>query len=149
MTLWFEDLTPGYRFETATRALGEDEILAFAGQWDPQLFHLDPEAAAQTLYGGLIASGFHTLLTAFNLTLETGLWREASLGAAGFDYLNWRAPVRPGDRLSVRAEVVDSTPSRRHPDRGRTVIRYEVFNQEDVLVMDYQATHLLRRRPRA
>ena len=147
MALWFEDMTPGVRHETGERELTEAAILDFARQWDPQPFHLDPQAAAGTLYGGLIASGFHTLLTAFNLSLESGVWNEASLGASGFDHLNWRAPVRPGDRLRVIFEVISSTPSSRHPDRGRTVIRYEVFNQDDVMVMDYQATHLLRRRP--
>ncbi len=145
--MFFDDLPPGYRFETAARTLEEDDVVAFARSWDPQPFHIDPAAAPLSPFGGLIASGFHTLLTGFTLTLEANAWNEASLGSPGMDRLRWIKPVRPGDTLRVRAEVVSSTPSASRSDRGRTVIAYEVMNQEDELVMSYECTHILRRAP--
>jgi acyl dehydratase len=147
MTLWFEDMPVGFRYESSWRSLGEDEIIAFARQWDPQPFHIDREAAAASAYGGIIASGFHTLLTAFALSYETGPWAEASMGASGMERLRFLRPVRPGDRLRVEAEVIAARPSSSRPDRGRTVFRYTVFNQDGVPVLDYEAEHLLKRRP--
>ena len=147
--MYFDDLTPGDRFETAARSLREDDILAFARQWDPQPFHTDPEAARASPYGGLIASGFHTLLTGFTLTLEAGIWNESSMGSPGMEEIHWLLPVRPGDSLSVRAEVLDSVPSRSRPDRGRVRIAYEVVNQDDAVAMRYTITHILARRPGA
>lgn len=144
--MYFEDLGVGDRFETGTRALSRDEILGFAEQWDPQPFHLDEEAARASPFGGLIASGFHTLLTAFTLTLKADVWNEASMGSPGMEEVRWLVPVRPGDVLRVRAQVLESVPSRSRPDRGRTRIRYEVINQDDVMVMSYTCTHILRRR---
>lgn len=147
--MFLDDLPPGYRFETAARTLSEDEILDFARRWDPQPFHTDREAAQHSPYAGLIASGFHTLLTGFVLTLDADVWNEASLGSPGMDELRWLKPVRPGDTLRVRAEVLTSTPSRSRPDRGRAVIAYEVLDQGDETVMTYQCTHILARRPDA
>lgn len=145
----FDDLHVGYVFETPARSLGEDEIVAFASEYDNQPFHTDPEAAAQSIYGGIIASGFQTLLTAFQLTLEADIWNEASMGSPGMRELQWRHPVRPGDALRVRAEVVASTPSASRPDRGRTEIRYDVLNQSGEVVMSYTATHILKRKATA
>jgi len=144
--VFFDDLPVGYKFETGARRVGADDITGFARQWDPQPFHIDRDAAAESPYGGLIASGFHTLLTAFTLTLEADVWNEASMGSPGMDELRWRHPVRPDDTLRVHAEVVAATPSASRPDRGRTTIRYDVYNQDDVLVMQYTATHILRRK---
>ena len=78
-------------------------IKDFARQWDPRDFHLDEEAAAKTIYGGLIASGFHTMLTAFVLTVQADVWAKASMGSPGMDEIRWKAPVRPNDTLRVRA----------------------------------------------
>ena len=85
--MYFDDLPKGYTFEIASRTLSEDDILGFARQWDPQFFHTDPEAAKASPYGGLIASGYHTLLTAFNLILDANIWNEASMGSPGMDSL--------------------------------------------------------------
>ncbi len=145
--MYFDDLPVGYSFETGARTLDLAGITGFAGTWDPQPFHVDAEAAAASPYGGIIASGFHTLLTAFTLTLEADIWNEASMGSPGMDEIRWRQPVRPGDNLRVRAEVVDANASASRPDRGRTTIRYDVLNQEDALVMQFTATHILRRNP--
>ncbi len=144
--MYFDDLPKGYTFETGTRTLTEDDIIAFARQWDPQSFHTDPEAAKASPYGGLIASGFHTLLTAFNLTLGANVWNEASMGSPGMDSVRWIRPVRPGDTLRVRIEVTSSTPSQSRPDRGRTGFRHTVLNQNDEVVMTYHCVNILARR---
>lgn len=144
--MYFDDLTVGTRFNTATRTLSEEAIVTFAREYDAQPFHIDAGAAAQSIYGGIIASGFHTLLTAFQLTLEAGVWNEASMGSPGMREIQWLAPVRPGDTLRVQAEVVASTPSASRPDRGRTEIAYTVLNQSDTVVMRYTAIHILKRR---
>ncbi|QIE46451.1 MaoC family dehydratase [Pseudohalocynthiibacter aestuariivivens] len=144
--MYFDDLSEGYTFETASRTLPLADILGFAEQWDPQPFHTDAAAAQASPYGGIIASGFHTLLTAFVLSLEADVWNEASMGSPGMDALRWRVPVHPGDRLHCRGRVVALNPSKSRPDRGRADIAYEVINQDGTVVMTYQITHILRRR---
>ncbi|MEQ9258649.1 MAG: MaoC family dehydratase [Roseovarius sp.] len=147
--MYFDDLPEGFTFETAERELDAEAIVAFARQWDPQPFHLSEEAAQASPYGGLIASGFHTLLTAFTLTLEADVWNEASMGSPGMTEVRWLRPVRPGDRLKARATVLESQPSRSRGDRGRTTIRYDVENQTGEVVMSYTAIHILKRRAEA
>ncbi len=145
--MYFDDLPKGYSFETGTRTLSEDDIIGFARQWDPQSFHTDPEAAKASPYGGLIASGFHTLLTAFNLTLDADVWNEASMGSPGIDNLRWIRPVRPGDTLRVHIKVTSSTPSQSRDDRGRTGFQHTVLNQNGKVVMTYHCVNILARRP--
>ena len=145
--MYFDDLPKGYTFETGTRTLNEDDILDFARQWDPQYFHTDPEAAKTSPYGGLIASGFQTMLTAFNLILDANIWNEASMGSPGMENLRWIRPVRPGDTLRVKAEVTSSTPSKSRDDRGRTGFKHTVLNQNDEIVMTYHCVNILARRP--
>ncbi len=145
--MYFDDLPVGFTFETASRTLTEEDIIGFARQWDPQYFHTDPEAAKASPYGGLIASGFHTLLTAFALDLGADVWTEASMGSPGFDNLRWIRPVRPGDTLRVKVEVTSSTPSQSRGDRGRTSFQHWVLNQDDEVVMSYLAMVILARRP--
>ena len=144
----FEDLPPGFRFDTEATSIRLPEILAFAQQWDPQPFHLDAAAAEASHFGGIIASGFHTLLVAFVLTLRAGVWNEASMGSPGMDDIRWLLPVRPDDELHVKAEVISATPSKSKPDRGFTVIRYDVHRADGAKVMTYTATHILKRRSR-
>lgn len=145
--MYFDDLPKGYTFETGTLTLSEEDILVFARQWDPQGFHTDPEAAKSSPYGGLIASGFHTMLTAFNLVLDANIWNEASMGSPGMENLRWIRPVRPGDTLRVTAEVTSSTPSKSRDDRGRTGFQHRVLNQRDEVVMTYHCVNILARRP--
>ncbi len=145
--MYFDDLPKGYSFETGTRTLSEADIIGFARQWDPQPFHTDPEAAKASPYGGLIASGFHSLLTAYALTLEANVWNEASMGSPGMENLRWIRPVRPGDTLRVTVEVTSSTPSKSRGDRGRTGFRHTVVNQNDEVVMTYHCINILARRP--
>jgi acyl dehydratase len=145
--LWFEDFTPGRRFATAGCTLSEGQILDFAWSHDPQPFHIDKVAAEASPYGGIIASGFQTLLVSFRLVYQERIINAASLGSPGLDELRWLRPVRPGDTLKVAAEVLDSRPSSTKPDRGLVTIAYTVSNQAGEAVMTYRALHLLRRRP--
>lgn len=142
--MFLDDLPVGTRFQTATRTLTEAEIIGFAQSWDPQPFHLSPEGSP---YGGLIASGFHSLLTAFVLTLEAQVWTEASLGSPGMDAIRWLKPVRPGDTLQAVGEVVESRASTSKPDRGIATIAYTVTNQTGEVVMTYRIITMLRRQP--
>jgi acyl dehydratase len=144
---YFEDFTVGQRFATAGTTLDERMIVEFAGAYDPQPFHLDPAAARDTIYGGLIASGFQTLALGFRLVLDTGLFSAASMGSPGFDELRWLKPVRPGDTLRVEGEIVEHVPSRSKPDRGLVRVAYRYFNQRDEIVLTVTSMHLLRRRP--
>ena len=81
--MYFDDLPVGFTHETGSQSLSEEEIIAFARQYDPQPFHIDREAAAESIYGGIIASGFQTLIVAFDLVLNSGVWRDASMGSSG------------------------------------------------------------------
>lgn len=144
---WLEDFTPGRRFETAGCTLSEAQILDFAWSHDPQPFHIDKIAAEASPYGGIIASGFQTLLISFRLVYQERIINAASLGSPGLDELRWLRPVRPGDTLRVTAEVLESRPSSSKPDRGTARVAYTVLNQKGEPVMTYQAHHILRRRP--
>ncbi len=145
--MWFEDFTPGLVIETAGATLSEAQILDFALQWDPQPFHIDALAAADSPFGGLIASGFQTLLVGFRLFLAEGWLRRCSLGSPGIESLRWLRPVRPGDTIRVRAEVVSARVSASKPDRGIVVMDYAFTSQHGETVLTYRCTHLLLRRP--
>jgi acyl dehydratase len=144
---WFEDFAPGQHFRTAGATLSEAQILDFAWAHDPQPFHLDREAAKSSPFGGIIASGFQTLLVSFRLIHQERIINAASLGSPGLDEVRWPRPVRPGDTLTVEAEVRACRPSASKPDRGLVTIAYTVLNQRGEPVMTYRAMHLLRRRP--
>lgn len=145
--MFFDDFRAGQRFETGQKRLIADDIVAFARQWDPQDFHLDAEAAENSQFGGLIASGFHTLLTAFVLTLESDTWREAGMGSPGMDAIRWLKPVRPGDVLRVAVTVAETRASRSKPDRGVVTFDHEVLNQAEEAVMTYRTMVILQRKP--
>jgi len=144
MSLYFDELPVGFRFTTASRTISRDEIVGFARDWDPQDFHLDETAASMTHFGGLIASGWHTLLVAFNLSMQAGIWDEASMGASGMDEIRWLKPVFPGDSLHVEAEVIEATRSASRPDRGRVRIRADVMNQFGDKVASMIGNHLIK-----
>ncbi|MGO8915155.1 MAG: MaoC family dehydratase [Stellaceae bacterium] len=143
---YFDDFIVGERFVTRGVTLTESGIIGFAMTYDPQPFHIDVEAAAQSNYRGLIASGFQTLALGFRMVLETGVFRAASMGSPGFDELRWLRPVRPGDTLRTELEVKEKTPSRSKPDRGILRIAYVVKNQKDEEVLTFLSMHLLKRK---
>jgi acyl dehydratase len=131
----FEDFEPGQVYELGSKVVSEDEIVAFARQFDPQPFHLDTEAAKDSVFGGLIASGWHTGAMWMRLYVDSLLGGASGQGSSGIEELRWLAPVRPGDTLSGRLIVLEATSSERHPGRGTIRIRGEMVNQDGVTVM--------------
>ena len=146
MTRFFDDFALGEKFTTGEAEITEAMILTFARDYDPQPFHLDPVAAKESIYGGLIASGFQTLALGFRLVWDTGILAASSMGSPGFDELRWLKPVRAGDRLHVEAEVVGLAPSRSKPDRGIVRIAYRYLEQTGEPVLTCAMMHLLGRR---
>ena len=146
---YLDDFTVGERFVTRGVTLTESLIIGFAMTYDPQPFHIDVEAARESNYGGLIASGFQTLALGFRMVLETGIFRASSMGSPGFDELRWLLPVRPGDTLHTELEVTEKKPSRSKPDRGILRVAYRIRNQKEEDVLTFLSMHLLRRRPEA
>lgn len=144
---YFEDYLLGARYECGSVNIDQAGIVAFAKEFDPQPFHVDPAAAAVGPYGGLIASGWHTAALVMRLLVENYLAAESSLGSAGLDELRWPHPVRPGDTLRVRATVVESRRSLSKPDRGivRTVV--EAANTGGATVMRATAVNFMLVRP--
>ena len=145
--LYFDDFTPGQEIRTAGVTLTESQIIDFALRFDPQPFHLDTEAAKETIFGGLIASGFHTMALTFRLYVQTNALATASLGSPGIDEVRWLRPVRPGDTLRVVVQVLDTRPSTSKTDRGIVHVKYTTFNQRDEPVMTMIGNQLMRRRP--
>lgn len=144
---YFEDFSEGETFASASAALSEAEIIAFARDNDPQPFHLDPEAARESPFGGLIASGFQTMGLAFRLFYQDGHIAACSLGSPGMDKIRWHRPVRPGDALRSAVELRELRPSESKPDRGYGTFSSTVLNQDDEIVMSFTFTLIMRRRP--
>jgi len=146
-TRYFDDFKVGDRFKSPGMTVTEGQIIDFAMHFDPQVFHVDVEAAKATPYGGLIASGIHTIALTFRLFLMTGaLNAENSLGSPGFDELRWLKPVRPGDTLRAAGEVLEVRLSK-SGDRGIVRIRYSALNQRGETVFTVIGNQIVRRRP--
>jgi len=140
---YFEDYTVGVKQEVGSVSISEADIIEFANKYDPQDFHTDPEKAASGPFGGLIASGWHTISVVMRLLVDRYLDNVSSLGSPGIDELRWMAPVRPGDVLTVQAEVVNARRSSSKPDRGLIHTNVEVSNQAGVMVMTMKAINLV------
>jgi acyl dehydratase len=123
-----DDLSVGQRFASGTHTIDEAQIKAFAAQFDPQPFHLDDAAAKETLFGGLAASGWHTVAITMRLLVQSGLPLQGGIIGSG-GTIEWPRPTRPGDTLSVVSEVMELKPSRSRPDRGTAAVRSETRNQ--------------------
>ncbi|MEM7240355.1 MAG: MaoC family dehydratase [Pseudomonadota bacterium] len=145
--MYFDDLEVGQSFRAEPATLSEEAIIAFAREWDPQPFHIDPEAASQTHFGGLIASGFQTMLTAFKSTLALAPFAKASMGSPGMEDVRWIKPVRPGETLTTEVEVAALRPSASRSDRGYAVLDHRIVNQSGDLVMTYRSNVIFARRP--
>ncbi|MET7277420.1 MaoC family dehydratase [Kribbella sp. NPDC005582] len=142
--MYLEDYVAGTRTEHPGRVLvGQGEIVEFAQKFDPQYFHLDPDAAADGPYHGLIASGWHTAGLMMRLYADQYLTKVASLGGPGVDELRWHLPVRPGDTLRLTTEVLEATRSRSKPDRGLVRTRTELYNQDNTLVFSCIVLNLI------
>jgi acyl dehydratase len=143
---YLEDYEPGTSYTYGSVTLDEAAIIAFARDYDPQPFHIDPEAAAESVYGGLIASGWHTCCVMMRLLVDHVLSPVSSLGSPGCDELRWLQPVRPGDTLDVRISFHVSRRSRSKPDRGLVAASIEILNQAGEVVMTMKTTLYLRAR---
>jgi acyl dehydratase len=145
---YWEDFTPGWRFESAPRTLTADEIVAFAREYDPQRYHVDEQAARETPFGGLIASGWQTCAVGMRLMCDGYLLESSCIGSPGLDELRWRKPVRPGDTLRLRATVLEQTPSQTRAERGTARFLWELLNQHDEAVCTMIGRqHFIRRTP--
>jgi acyl dehydratase len=140
---YLEDYVPGSVHEFDGIVVEEAEVIAFGQRFDPQPFHTDPEAAKQSAFGGLIASGWHTASLMMRLFVDHYLSHVASLGSPGVDALRWLKPVRPGDRLVLRVTVHEVKRSRSKPDRGVLHSHIEVLNQRSEVVMTMKALNIL------
>lgn len=146
-TRYFEDFHVGDVFDLGSIQVTQEEIIAFARQFDPQPFHLDPERAKDSIFHGLVASGWHTSALFMRLLVD-GLLRETiSVGSPGVDELRWRNPIHPGDRLRARLTVIECIPSRSRPSMGVVRSACEMFNQNDEVVLTLSAIHLFGRKP--
>jgi len=144
----FEDLTPGLKFKTGTRTLDAQAIIAFARDYDPQPFHTDAEAAKNSFFGQLVASGWHTMAVTMRLLVDGEFKPAGGVIGGGVDEFRWPIPVCPGDTLSVVSEVVESRPSKSRPDIGLVRVRHTTVNQRGETVQTFIANHVVQRRPK-
>jgi acyl dehydratase len=143
---YFEDFPVGNVREFVGPPLTEAEIVDFAQKYDPQFFHVDPVRAKDSIYGGLIASGFHTIGICMRLACDGYLLETANMGSPGVREIKWLGPVRPGDQLRLRITAIEATPSRSKPDRGVITHRWDAFNQRDEKVLEMIGLTMLQRR---
>jgi acyl dehydratase len=146
-TEYFEDAVVGKRRELGRHTMSEEEIVRFAREFDPQPFHVDPEAASASHFGGIIASGWQTCSIAMRVLVDGYLQHAAALGSPGIDEIRWRRPVRPGDTLTFYNTVLEMRPSTSKPDRGLVVAQTEALNQNGETVMTMRGMTMLQRRP--
>ena len=144
---YFEDFQVGERIELGSRTVTEEEIIAFARQYDPQPFHISPEQAKHSYYGGLIASGWHTVSVLMRLMVDALINDTISLGSPGVDEVRWLRPVRPNDTLHASLTIVGMAPSKRRAELGILTSRSEVYNQSGELVLTLKGVHFFGRRP--
>lgn len=142
--IYLEDLAVGQKFISRTHALDVAQIQDFAAEFDPQVFHLDEDAAEDTFFGGLAASGWHTASITMRLLVDSFHLAGGVIGAGG--ELQWPKPTRPGDILQVTSEVIEITPSQSRPTRGSAIMRVTTRNQHDDVVQTFRCKVLLVRR---
>ena len=145
---YFEDFHVGDTFELGeTSQISADEIIAFARQFDPQPFHLDAEQAKDSMFGQLVASGWHTVSLMMRLLVDGLLNHTISMGSPGVDTIRWLRPLRPGDTLRARFIVLETTPSKSRPTMGVVRSKIEAFNQNDQLALTLEGIHFVGRQP--
>ncbi len=146
-THYLDDLSVGQKFGSGRLTLGLDAIRRFAGEFDPQPFHLDDEAAQATIFRGLAASGWHTAALTMRLLVESEFRPAGGIVGAGVDDLRWPRPVRPGDELCVETEVLEVRPSKSRPQQGIARLRVTTLNQDGEVLQTYVASLVMQRRP--
>jgi len=140
----FADFHAGQVIEAGPYVLTEAELLQFARAYDPQWFHTDVEAAAESPFGGLIASGWHTCSIAMRLVVEAALAGSESFASPGLEHVRWPNPVRPGDALRLVADVIEVRRSEKRPTLGILRWRWRLFNQRELMVLDAEVTSLFK-----
>lgn len=146
ITHYLDDLSVGQKFGSGRLTLELDAIRRFAGEFDPQPFHLDDEAAQATIFRGLAASGWHTAALTMRLLVESEFRPAGGIVGAGVDDLRWPRPVRPGDELHVESEVLELRPSKSRPQQGIARLRVTTLNQDDEVLQTYVASLVMQRR---
>ncbi|OAQ52599.1 acyl dehydratase [Natrinema mahii] len=144
---YYEDIEVGETREFGEYHVTKEEVLEFAGQYDPQPFHTDEEAAEDSAFGELVASGWHTAAMCMRMLVDGPIQDRASMGARGVDELRWKQPVKPGDTLSVRTEIVDKRVSESDPTRGYVDSKLEGINQDGDVVISWIGLGMIARRP--
>ena len=147
MTRYFEDFNVGDVLDVGSVSVTQADIIAFAKQYDPQPMHTDPGAASFTIYGGLIASGWHTVALFMRLLVDSVVAKTSSLGSPGVEELRWPLPVRPGDTLTGSMEILETRVSNSRPTMGIVRWRGTVRNQDGQLVLSLIGTNFFGRRP--
>jgi acyl dehydratase len=148
--IYFEDLEVGSKAAFGRYEVTREEVLEFAAKYDPQPFHLSDEAAAQTHFGRISASGWHTCAMVMRMLVDNiSARKQAGLGSPGQDELRWLKPVYPGDVLRLETELLSKQPSRSRPEMGSFRSQVKVFNQNDALVATMKSIGLIRTRNRA
>ena len=145
--IWWEDFKVGERSEMGRHTFGRDEIVAFARQFDPQPFHVDPEAAKASPFGGLIASGWHTCAVGMRLMVDQYIGRTVSLGSPGIEDIRWLKPVRAGDTLTYSRTVTESRASATRAGVGLVKHRWEAVNQAGETVLTMEGWGMYGRKP--
>jgi acyl dehydratase len=144
---FLEDFAIGQIFRSGRLRIDKERIKTFGAEFDPQPFHLDENAARDTIFGGLTASGWHTAAVTMRLLVESGLKPAGGIVGAGADEFRWPRPVRPGDELRTESEVLEVRPSRSRPDQGLIKVRTTTLNQNDEAVQVIIANLVVPRRP--
>jgi acyl dehydratase len=144
---YLEDFAIGQMYRSSRLRVDKDQIIAFAAQFDPQSYHLDEEAGRKSVFGGLVASGWHTAALTMRLLVDGEFRPAGGILGVGFDELSWPRPVRAGDELHTESEVLEVRPSKSRPDRGLIKVRTTTLNQNGEAVQIYTGNLLVPRRP--
>jgi len=140
--MFYEDFEVGEEYTTEAFSFSIEQIIAFAQIYDPQPFHVDEEAAKTSIYGGLIASGWHVFSTAFGAVVRLGLFQGGGQGAGGFDEAHWSHPVRPGDTLRCTIKITHKRESRTRADRGYVHMHFAITNQHEQVVAGFHCDQI-------
>ncbi len=140
---YYEDFEDGDRFKTDPVSFSEEEIITFARQYDPQRFHVDPLEAEKTMFGGIIASGWHVICATFKKAVDEGFLRNGGISSPGLDKLRWIKPVRPGDFIHLEFEVTHARLSRTRDDRGYVTLTVTAINQKSETVMQFSVVEVV------
>jgi acyl dehydratase len=144
---YWDDYEVGQTFDLGSTSFTADEIVSFARQYDPQSFHVDAAAAQHSMFGSLIASGWHVTAKLMRLFVDNYVDQRTALGSPGVDEVRWLKPVRPGDTLNASVECAGKVPSKSRPEMGIVHEQWRATNQKGELVMTLKGTNMVRRRP--